>query len=427
MSKQTVPHIQFDCFVLKDIKGLLDVGKIYINKEYQRGDIWKDKQKVELIRSIVNCYSIGVLVLYLNDEGNFEILDGQQRLLTIQKYLNDELDLTGTKIQKYSELDSRDRTLLDAYCIYYLKLESHDPRSKEEDIVQTFLRLQEGTPLNKAEKLNAQRGRFKDTFRHIRETHPLFTYLGKEKRFRFRQLAAEMFLLEVDGDFGKKTFPSLDLESMLQAIKKHENNISQRKVRFFRGNLDFLHQSLNIILTAFKSREVISFYLLISYLRKNKADNRNLKNEFAEFAVEFLKNLNSFSMYDQEPPKDMEKDVFIKYKSYKEESKILTTPDSISKRLDIMLSEFNRLHPFIQKDEKRLHDNEQKRILYFRQKGLCAECGKVMSFHGSSGHHGIAHCEGAKTNDLSHAKLMHEKYHEKLERRKAKERQAKLI
>jgi uncharacterized protein with ParB-like and HNH nuclease domain len=43
-------------------------------------------------------YSIGVLVLFINENGQYEILDGQQRLLTIKKYLNNDLDLTLTEI-----------------------------------------------------------------------------------------------------------------------------------------------------------------------------------------------------------------------------------------------------------------------------------------------------------------------------------------
>ncbi len=142
MPKQTVPDIHFDKFVLAQIPKLFDAGKIFINQEYQRGDIWKHSQKIELIRSIINRYSIGVLVLFVNEHGQYEVLDGQQRLLAIHNYLLDKLDLDDTDITKYSHLDFPDKTLLDAYCVFYLKLKSHDPESKEEDIVQTFLRLQ---------------------------------------------------------------------------------------------------------------------------------------------------------------------------------------------------------------------------------------------------------------------------------------------
>lgn len=416
MPKQTVPDIDFNKFVLAEIPKLFTNGKIKINKNYQRGDIWKHSQKVELIKSISNRYSIGVLVLFINDDKQFEILDGQQRLQTIKQYTDDKLDLTATDISKYSELSLQEKTLLDAYCVFYLKLKSHDPESKEEDIVQTFLRLQEGTPLNKAEKINAYRGKFKEAFVKIREEHPVFGYLGREKRFRFRQLCAELLLLELYSDFENNIFPSLDLKALIKATKDHEKDLHDKKLKFFRGNLDYLHDSLNMMLTAFHPRELVSFYLLISYLRKKKADNSNLINEFAEFARQFLENLNRFSIYDDSPPEGMSKELFDKYKKYKTEAKIMTTSESIKKRFDIVLEEFTRLYPYINKDKKRLHDIEQKRELYFRQKGLCAECGKVMDFRRSSSHHVIAHSKGGKTDDLSHAKLLHEKCHSRLEK-----------
>ncbi len=426
MPRQKVPDIEFDFFVLGQIKELFDQGKIYVNKEYQRGDVWKPYQKIELIKSIEKRYSIGVLVLFINENKQYEILDGQQRLLTIKKYINDELDLGKTKLEKYSELDIKDKALIDAYCIYYLKLKSHSSETKEEDIVQTFLRLQEGTPLNKAEKINAYRGKFKETFRETRENHELFNILGKEKRFRFRQLAAELLLLELESDFDNKIFPDIELSSLINAIKKYEEDISNKKISFYKGNLDFLHRSLNVILTALKTREIVAFYILISCLRRKKADNSNLLNEFYEFAIEFLQNLYSFSMYDSSPPKGMSHEIFNTYKLYKQEAKVQTTSDSIKNRFDIVLKEFERIKPFIEKDKKRLFDIEQKRVLYFKQKGLCSECGNPMKFNLTSAHHGIAHSEGGRTSDLEHAKLMHEKCHKRLEKRlkKSKKKEA---
>jgi len=421
MLKQTVPVIDFNKFVLSEIPKKLSSNEIFINKEYQRGDIWKANQKVELIRSILKGYSIGVLVLFKNEHGQDEILDGQQRLLTIRKYLDGTLDLMESNIPKYAELKFAEKTLLDAYCVYYLKLKSHDPESKEEDIVQTFLRLQEGSPLNKAEKINARRGLFKDTFRDVREKHPFFRFLGKEKRFRWRQLAAEMLLIELEGNFERKVFPDLDLPSLIKATQDYEKKIPRGKLKFYIGNLDFLYSSLNIILTAFTPREAVAFYLLVSYLRKHRASNSRLQDELSEFAKEFLKNLNSFSIYDEKPPEGMSRDIFSIYKKFKYESKILTTSDSLTNRLDIMISEFKRLHPFIAKDPKRFQDAEQRRILYFRQKGLCSECGKEMRFDLTSAHHIVTHSKGGETDNLHQARLVHPKCHQKLEKRLRKE------
>ena len=128
-------------------------------------------------------------------------------------------------------------------------------------------------------------------------------------------------------------------------------------------------------------------------------------------------NLYSFSIYDDKPPKDMDEEIFNIYKSYKQEAKFSTSPISLKKRFQIILDEFKRLMPYIEKDPERFHDTEQKRILYFRQEGKCLECGRNMNFKISSAHHGIAHRSGGKTNDLSNAMLLHNNCLVRLEKR----------
>lgn len=83
MPKQKVPDLDWGYFTIAELPELLK-NKIFINKEYQRGFIWRASQQVELIKSIENRYSIGVLVLFINDQGQYEILDGQQRVITIK-------------------------------------------------------------------------------------------------------------------------------------------------------------------------------------------------------------------------------------------------------------------------------------------------------------------------------------------------------
>jgi 5-methylcytosine-specific restriction endonuclease McrA len=417
MVRQKVPDIEFGEFMFGEIEDLFNDNKIKINPEYQRSDMWKPKQKVALIESIDKRYSMGVLVLFINSKGQYEILDGQQRLLAIRNYIKDKLDLGESELSKYSELSKKEKLFIDSYCIYYLKLKSFDEENKEEDIVQTFLRLQEGSPLNKAEKINACRGKFKDTFRELRENHQFFNSLSKDKRFRWRLLSAEFLLLELEGNFDRLIFPGLDLQTFLFMIKKYEKKISDKKIRFLKGNLDMLNSSLNVLLSALQPRELVSLYLLISYLRKKRADNSNLINEFAVFSEDFLKNLNRFSIYDQNPPRGMGQDLFKQYKSYKEEARKATSSDSIISRIKFLRKEFQRLYPFIEKDKVRLHDIEQKRILYFRQKGICPECKKKFKFEEGSSHHVIAHSKGGRTKNLDKSVLLHEKCHEKLEKK----------
>lgn len=432
MLKQTVPHINQNKFNITKLQELLADGKIFINPEYQRSkDTWSPKQRIDLIESIYNCYSIGVFVFYKNAKSQYEILDGQQRIRTIEKYIEDGIDLSktqsDTQLPYYGKLSGPAKTSFDSYCLYYLELTNNDAEDKEENIVQTFLRLQEGTPLNKAELLNAQRGKFKDAFRNIREKSEIFNHIGKERRFRFRQLAAELLMLELKTDFDNLIFPDLNKKSMLKVVKEYKSTIPEGKVMKCEKNLDFLYVSLNYLVTAFKPGEVISFYLLLSYLRKKMADKSRLINEFSEFAAEFLKNLSSFSMYVKELPPGMDEKLRNTYQQYKEQAKIMTSASSLKNRFEILYEEYNRLHPIIIADPQRLHDAEEKRTLFFVQKGLCRYCGKSMDFRKSSGHHIIAHSLGGKTADLEHSALLHERCHQKLEKQISKGIQPKLI
>ncbi len=417
ITKQTVPNLELEKFTVGEIPGLFSRNRIKINEEYQRSEVWTRHQKLELIRSIQNAYSMGVLVLFINKDGQYEILDGQQRIKTIEKYLSNKLNLNGSGIKKYSKLDDQEKNLLNAYCIYYLELKSFNNATKEEDITQTFLRLQEGTPLNKAEKINAHRGKFKETFVYIHNNHLIFGLLGREYRFRFRLLAAELLLLELEGDFENKKFPDLDLKSFEEALKKYNNHINPKTVKFLKGNLDILYKGLYNLLTAIKIRDLISFYLLVSYLRKMKANNENFINEIRAFGEDFLKNLNSFSIYDEIPPAGMAQELFKKYREYKLQSRKATTSDSIESRFEFILSEYKRQRPFILKDKQRLFTIEQKRRLFFKQRGLCAYCGKPLVFNESSADHIERHSQGGRTI-LENGQLLHEACHRKIEKKR---------
>ena len=56
--------------------------------EYQRTEVWKLGQKQNLIDSILRNYPIGTPVLKFLGKDQYEVIDGQQRLKTIQEFMN---------------------------------------------------------------------------------------------------------------------------------------------------------------------------------------------------------------------------------------------------------------------------------------------------------------------------------------------------
>ena len=77
---------------LNDILGY--GGKLNIRPAYQREYIYKPEQEQEVIRSVIQEFPLNVM--YWSDEGDhYELLDGQQRTLSICRYLDRAFSVDG--------------------------------------------------------------------------------------------------------------------------------------------------------------------------------------------------------------------------------------------------------------------------------------------------------------------------------------------
>jgi hypothetical protein len=70
---------------VKGYSGLLD-----IRPPYQREFIYKDKQRDAVIDTINNNFPLNVMYWAVRDDGSFEIIDGQQRTISICQYVKGE-------------------------------------------------------------------------------------------------------------------------------------------------------------------------------------------------------------------------------------------------------------------------------------------------------------------------------------------------
>ena len=71
-------------------KGLFGLsGKLIIQPEYQRNYIYGDgKKDVAVVESLLKGYPIGLLYFVLNEDGMYEVLDGQQRITSFARFVN---------------------------------------------------------------------------------------------------------------------------------------------------------------------------------------------------------------------------------------------------------------------------------------------------------------------------------------------------
>ena len=87
-----------------------DEDKDIFIPDYQRNFVWKDEQKSRFIESVMLGLPIPIMFFSKNKDGNFEIIDGSQRIRTLNKFFNNEIKLNGLKKMtmlngyKYSDL-----------------------------------------------------------------------------------------------------------------------------------------------------------------------------------------------------------------------------------------------------------------------------------------------------------------------------------
>jgi len=63
-------------------------GRLDIRPPFQREFIYKDKQRDAVINTITKEFPLNVMYWAVRDDGNFEVIDGQQRTISVCQYVN---------------------------------------------------------------------------------------------------------------------------------------------------------------------------------------------------------------------------------------------------------------------------------------------------------------------------------------------------
>lgn len=68
-------------------------GKLDIRPKYQREFVYNGKQRDEVIKTVKNSFPLNVMYWVKKDDGNFEVLDGQQRTISIAQFVNGDFSI----------------------------------------------------------------------------------------------------------------------------------------------------------------------------------------------------------------------------------------------------------------------------------------------------------------------------------------------
>ena len=68
-------------------------GKLDVRPKYQREFVYKDKQRDAVIETIKKSFPLNVMYWMVREDGGYEVLDGQQRTISIGQYVNGDFSL----------------------------------------------------------------------------------------------------------------------------------------------------------------------------------------------------------------------------------------------------------------------------------------------------------------------------------------------
>src|SRR5437773_9188000 len=100
-------------------QGVVAYGrKLDIRPPYQREFIYKDKQRDAVIDSVRRDFPLNVMYWAVRGDGHFEVIDGQQRTLSICQYVNGDFSINGLAFHNLK--DDQQLQILDYKLMIYL-------------------------------------------------------------------------------------------------------------------------------------------------------------------------------------------------------------------------------------------------------------------------------------------------------------------
>lgn len=207
-------------------------GKLTIQPEYQRNYIYADgRRDVAVIESILKWYPLGLI--YFNTVANdtFEVLDGQQRITSIGRYVTNKFavnDENGMEQNFGSIAADKQNIILDAKLLIY------ECEGTESEIKEWFRTINiAGVPLNNQELLNAV------------YSGPFVT-LGKEEFSNTQNANIQKWWAYISGSANRQEFLERALDwvsknSIGDYMSRHRNDTDIRELKnYFNSVIDWV-------------------------------------------------------------------------------------------------------------------------------------------------------------------------------------------
>ena len=400
------------CTTEKRSIGILYVERNSINEnpEYQRETaIWSLEKKQLFIDSLLNNYDIPKFYFHdlrnKNKSKQYAIIDGKQRLSTVFAFIDSEFtiatDFTLPKNSSYGNIEGntsfedftdnqqeRFKTInLDIVLVQ---------NAEEDDIEELFSRLNNGEPLNAAEKRNAMGG---DMCRIIRDcsAHIFFTknLPFNNKRYKHFEIVTRFLIMEHSLLKGSDLYTDTK-KKYLDSLVKENREMKDRDLEKLKNQVS---KSLNNLNKVFSEKDGLLkkqsflpvYYIFIHEVKKTYSHARmnTIIHDFLEnFHLERIKNLDK---------SDEERDVMLM--EFSRLSQQGTNDISnLKERVGILKRYLLSQYPKIKKKaSKRTFSYDERIAVWIRAEKKCEKCKKKIPISKMEGDHTVRWSEGGDT------------------------------
>lgn len=384
---------------------------------YQRKNVWSRKKQQDLLDSMFRRFYIPRIVIrevrLREDQTINEVIDGQQRIITAQNFLNNKLqlpkslndihpDLPG---KTYSDLPAEVRRFVDRELIYTADVVKNieNPRNPEHQRIATeiFWRLQQGENLTFMEiahsRLSSLARNFLvkyaddqtfdyDSYVPIDNNpnkHPFFTVITRNNdRMQHLALLARLVILEEKWEENNGPCDIRD-QQIMEYIDEYQREDGIGNYSF--ENLPFAKRvvsHINKFYEVFKDdpmvdenggmREfsieyfIISIYLLLRHIDTYYVFDKKEKELFREFTISFHNRWKS-------ERDESDTDILYFSESRQMSAKEIAFRDRIIRQVFFEYAKAQG-HQMLTKDERRAFNEAERIQIYRRDNGLCQIC-----------------------------------------------------
>lgn len=415
-----------------------------IRPPYQRKTVWETQKKRALLDSLFRRYYIPSIVLrevrLSPEDTRREVIDGQQRISTVQQFFNNELALpdsledinAGLPGKRYNELHDDIREFIDEELKYDAEIIKNigDPYDDRHQKVAAdiFWRLQQGESLNVMETAHSRLSslvrnflvRYADDYDFDYVTYseinpnpdkiPFFreTRSRSNSRMQHLSLLGRFLLLELAD--GPTRIGDREIAALIESTD-HPDGIGNQSwesepaaIATLR-NLQKLHEvfkddphldSWSGVMAFRHEYFTISCYWLLRHLRRYYVFNEDERLLFREFVYDFFGRVSG---------KDGVSDTVVQFVENRQQD-----PTATAERERIIRHEFftfasQKGHDILAKDSRRAFNEAERIAIYRKGRGRCQLCVQadkpdretIVPWNEFEADHVLPHSQGGQT------------------------------